>query len=176
MVALGLASGFLEPLESTSIHLIQSGIIRLIKLFPYRGIDAAAVDQYNEEVRTEIEFIRDFIILHYHLTERADSPYRNDCRTMAVPDTLLHKVSLFESSGLIAQHPYDLFADQSWAAVMLGQGVKPEGYHPIVEMAGNDELRQFLARIRASVRQIVDIQPTHRDYVARYCSMDGQDG
>jgi tryptophan halogenase len=170
-VALGLSSGFLEPLESTSIHLIQSGIIRLIKLFPYRGIDQAAVDQYNEEVRTEIEFIRDFIILHYHLTERADSPYWNDCREMPVPDTLLHKVSLFESSGLIAQHPYDLFADQSWAAVMLGQGIKPEGYHPVVEMAGDEELRQFLARIRASVKQIVDLQPMHRDFVDRFCSM-----
>ena len=174
-VALGLSSGFLEPLESTSIHLIQNGIIRLIKLFPFQGIDQAAVDQYNEDVRTEIEFIRDFIILHYHLTQRADSPYWDDCRTMQVPDTLLHKVSLFESSGLIAQHPYDLFADQSWAAVMLGQGIEPKGYHPIVEMAGDDELKRFLAGIRASVGQIVELQPMHRDYVAQYCSTPAQD-
>jgi tryptophan halogenase len=169
-VALGLSSGFLEPLESTSIHLIQNGIIRLIKLFPFREIDQAAVDQYNEEVKTEIEFIRDFIILHYHLTQRGDSPYWDDCRNMQVPDTLLHKVSLFESSGLIAQHPYDLFADQSWAAVMLGQGVEPRGYHPVVEMAGDEELKQFLARIRASVGQIVGLQPPHRDFLAGYCS------
>jgi tryptophan halogenase len=144
-VALGLSSGFLEPLESTSIHLIQNGIIRLIKLFPFREIDQAAVDQYNEDVKTEIEFIRDFIILHYHLTH------------------------------LIAQHPYDLFADQSWAAVMLGQGLVPGGYHPVVEMAGDDELRQFLARIRASVRQIVDLQPMHREFVAGYCSAPPSD-
>ena len=174
-VALGLSSGFLEPLESTSIHLIQNGIIRLIKLFPFREIDQAAVDQYNEDVKTEIEFIRDFIILHYHLTQRGDSPYWDDCRNMQVPDTLLHKVSLFASSGLIAQHPYDLFADQSWAAVMLGQGIMPGGYHPVVEMAGDDELRQFLTRIRASVRQIVDLQPMHREFVAGYCSASPPD-
>ena len=174
-VALGLASGFIEPLESTSIHLIQNGIIRLIKLFPFREIDQAAVDQYNEDVKTEIEFIRDFIILHYHLTQRGDSPYWEDCRNMQVPDTLLHKVGLFASSGLIAQHPYDLFADQSWAAVMLGQGLVPGGYHPVVEMAGDDELRQFLARIRASVRQIVDLQPMHREFVAGYCSAPPSD-
>ena len=174
-MALGLSSGFLEPLESTSIHLIQNGIIRLIKLFPFREIDQAAVDQYNEDVKTEIEFIRDFIILHYHLTQRGDSPYWEDCRNMQVPDTLLHKVGLFASSGLIAQHPYDLFADQSWAAVMLGQGLVPGGYHPVVEMAGDDELRQFLARIRASVRQIVDLQPMHREFVAGYCSAPPSD-
>jgi tryptophan halogenase len=91
-----------------------------------------------------------------------------------VPDTLLHKVSLFESSGLITQHPYDLFADQSWAAVMLGQGIEPEGYHPIVEMAGDDELKRFLAGIRTSVRQIVELQPMHREYVAGFCEMSAE--
>lgn len=169
-VALGLSSGFLEPLESTSIHLIQTGIIRLIKLFPYAGIVDSEVAQYNEEVRTEFEFIRDFIILHYHATQRADTQYWIDCREMDIPESLARKISLFAANARIADNPYDLFAAQSWAAVMLGQGIEPVGHHPVADLSSDAELGQFLARIRASVADVVAQQPAHRDYVARYCA------
>jgi len=175
-VALGLSSGFLEPLESTSIHLIQNGIIRLIKLFPYAGIVESEVAQYNEEVRTEFEFIRDFIILHYHVTRRADTPYWIDCREMGIPESLAHKISLFAANARIADNPYDLFAAQSWAAVMLGQGIQPTGRHPVADLSSDAELGEFLARIRTSVAGIVGQQPAHRDYVAGYCASMTADG
>ncbi|MBT8099611.1 MAG: tryptophan 7-halogenase, partial [Gammaproteobacteria bacterium] len=119
-VALGLASGFLEPLESTSIHLIQNSIIRLVKLFPARGIEEAEVDQFNWEVRQEIEYIRDFIIAHYHVTQRTDTPYWNDCREMEVPDTLAHKLRLFKAGGKIFRDNNELFSQPSWVAVLIG--------------------------------------------------------
>lgn len=172
-VALGLASGFLEPLESTSIHLIQNSIIRLIKLFPREEIRQEEIDQYNHDAKWELEFIRDFIILHYHATHRTDSQYWKDCREMGVPDTLAHRLRLFESSGRVFRELGELFAETSWIAVMLGQGVIPRDYHPYADKATGKQLQDYLRGIRSSIQQAVSQQPSHPEFIAGYCSRSG---
>jgi len=169
-VALGLASGFLEPLESTSIHLIQNSIIRLVKLFPASGIEQSEVDQFNREVKTEIEQIRDFIILHYHVTKRADTEYWNECREMEVPDTLAHKLRLARSNGRIFRDNNELFSEPSWAAVMFGQGIEPKGYHPFVDNLGAKELQDLLMGVKKSIAKLVSMQPLHHEYIDRLCA------
>lgn len=168
-VALGLSSGFLEPLESTSIHLIQNSIIRLIKLFPVDEINQSEVDQFNHDVKVEIEYIRDFIILHYHATQRADTAFWNQCREMSVPKTLAHKINLFKANGRIFREQNELFAERSWAAVMLGQGIVPSGYHPFVDQLSDKELKNFMTQIRSSVHNIVTQLPAHHHFVEHFC-------
>lgn len=164
-LALGLASGFLEPLESTSIHMIQNSLIRFIKLFPAKQIEQAEVDQFNADVALESERIRDFIILHYHVNQRTDSPYWNELRAMKIPDSLAHKIDLFKSNARVFRDQYELFAEQSWVVVMVGQGLIPAGYHPIADNLNAEELVGFLARTRASIQKIVGQQPVHLDYL-----------
>ncbi|MFT5140229.1 MAG: tryptophan halogenase [Lysobacterales bacterium] len=172
-IALGLASGFMEPLESTSIHLIQNSIIRLIKLFPVNEIIQSEVDQFNHDVKIENEYIRDFIILHYHATQRGDTPFWTDCRDMEIPETLAHKMRLFKANGRVFREQNELFAERSWAAVMLGQGLIPDGYHPFVDNLSDQELNDFMAQIRASVMKIVGQLPTHHEFVDQYCKAPG---
>jgi tryptophan halogenase len=168
-VALGLASGFLEPLESTSIHLIQNGIIRLIKLFPSKRIEQAEVDQYNREVEAELAHIRDFIIAHYHVTQREDSPYWHDCRTMDVPETLAHKLELFRQTGKIFRDDNELFSEPSWTAVLVGQGLLPESHHPFADTISDAELVQMIARVRGRIAHLVGRQPSHPDFIRAHC-------
>lgn len=168
-VALGLASGFLEPLESTSIHLIQNSIIRLIKLFPVKAIEQVEIDQFNQEVKTEIESIRDFIILHYKVTSRADTPYWNQCRTMDIPDTLTQKLRLFETNARIFRDNNELFSPCSWTAVMLGQGIEPKGYHPLADTMSETQLKELLTTVRSSISRTVNHGPSHQQFIARYC-------
>jgi tryptophan halogenase len=175
-VALGLASGFLEPLESTSIHLIHNSIIRLIKLFPAAEIAQPEIDQFNREVRQEIEQIRDFIILHYHVTRRADTRFWSDCREMQVPDSLRHKLQLFGSSGRIFRDNNELFSEPSWVAVMVGQGIVPAAWHPFVNNMSNAELRDLIVNVRASISRSVGQQPAHRDFIERNCRVLTPDG
>jgi tryptophan halogenase len=170
-VALGLASGFLEPLESTSIHLIQNGIIRLIKLFPGERIEQSEIDQYNREVRAELRQIRDFIIAHYKVTQRSDSPYWSDCMNMEVPDTLAHKLELFRSSGKIFRDDNELFSEPSWTAVLVGQGMVPESYHPFADTIRDAEVVQMLARVRGRITQSVNRQPVHSDFIQKHCGI-----
>ena len=132
-VALGLSSGFVEPLESTSIHLIITGLVRLIRLFPFSGMQESLINEYNGQARIELEKIRDFIILHYHVTSRDDSPFWAYCKTMDVPDTLLHRIKLFKESAQAFQLDGELFRVDSWTQVMIGQGVLPLHYHRIVD-------------------------------------------
>ena len=164
-LALGLASGFLEPLESTSIHMIQNSLIRFIKLFPMAGIEPTEVAQFNEDVRLESERIRDFIILHYHVNQRTDSPYWISLREMDVPDSLKHKIELFKANGRVFRDQYELFAEQSWVVVMLGQGLMPQGYHPIVNNLSDRDLQGFLQKTRAEVEGIVNQQPPHEAFL-----------
>ena len=168
-VAMGLASGFIEPLESTSIHLIQRSIIRLMQMFPYDGIRAPDVDEFNKQMRFEIENVRDFIILHYHVTNRTDTPFWRQCREMDVPDSLKHRIELFRQAGRVFKLPTELFGENSWIQVMLGQGITPEQYHPIVNMMSDDELTQFLTGIHGSVRQLVGQLPDHQRFIDYYC-------
>ncbi|RDV26799.1 tryptophan 7-halogenase [Alteromonas aestuariivivens] len=168
-VALGLASGFLEPLESTSIHLIQQGIVRLLRMFPGREIQQTDIDEYNRQSDFDIEHIRDFIILHYHVTQRDDSPFWRHCRQMQVPKSLAHRIELFRQTGRVFREGSELF-DDSWQQVMIGQGLMPKTYHPIVDAMSDQELQQFLSQILNNIRRTVERLPSHEQYLRQYCS------
>jgi tryptophan halogenase len=168
-IALGLAGGFVEPLESTSIHLIQRGIIRLMQMFPFDGVVEPDVQEFNTQMKDEFYFIRDFIVMHYHLTERTDTEFWRHCKTMKIPDSLQHRLDLFKKTGRIFQQAGDVFAENSWSQVMLGQGLIPEHYHPIVDMMSDDELEQFLKKISISVEQTVSQLPSHQQFLSQYC-------
>jgi tryptophan halogenase len=169
-VAIGLASGFLEPIESTSIHLIQRGIIRLMQMFPTAGICQPDIDEYNRQTQAEIEHIRDFIILHYHVTERQDSAFWRGCREMEIPASLRHRIELFRATGRVFRMPDELFAETSWIQVMLGQGIMPRQHHQSADLMGDAELAHFLDGIRASVEKTVMTLPAHQAYVQQYCA------
>jgi tryptophan halogenase len=169
VVAIGLASGFMEPLESTSIHLIQQGIVRLTELFPNQGFNQADIEEYNRQCTTEFEQIRDFIILHYHATQRTDSDFWNYCRTMDIPDTLKHKVALFGANGRIHQTQGELFGESSWLQVMFGQHIKPMGYHPLVDNTAVDAIAKMMANVKMVTQSAVQQMPSHQDYIARQC-------
>lgn len=168
-VALGLSSGFLEPLESTSIHLIMSGVLRLIRLFPFEGISPSAVNEYNQQLTTELEHIRDFIILHYHATQRADTPFWQYCKNMEIPDSLKQRLDLFKETGRIFTSEGELFRVDSWAQVMLGQGVYPEQYHQIAAIMKPHELERFLSDIRQTIDKAVADLPSHQSFLEQYC-------
>jgi len=168
-IAVGLSSGFLEPLESTSIHLIQNSILRLVRMFPAAGIDPAEVRQFNDETTTEIEQIRDFIILHYKVTQRADSAYWTACREMDVPEHLAHKIALFQSNARAVRDNNEMFRERSWAAVMLGQGIQPRGYHPFVDNLSDEQLSRLMAEVRSNVARIVAGSPSHDAFLESYC-------
>ncbi|MFC4878398.1 tryptophan halogenase family protein [Microbulbifer halophilus] len=168
-IAVGLSSGFIEPLESTSIHLIQRSIIRLLTVFPSNGIFQVDINEFNRMVRDETENVRDFVILHYKLTDRQDSEFWRYCRGMDIPDSLAHRMEMFEKSGRVYKYGEELFGETSWLQVMLGQGLMPRTYHPIVDMMSDEELSRFLASIRNYVRQKVDSWPDHMEFINRYC-------
>jgi tryptophan halogenase len=169
-IAIGLASGFLEPIESTSIHLIQRGIIRLMQMFPADGIRQTDIDEYNSQTRAEIEHIRDFIILHYKVTNRRDTPFWKHCAEMDVPPSLQHRIDLFRETGRVFRIPNELFAENSWIQVMLGQGIMPEQHHQSADLMGDAELSAFLGSIRDAVNRTVSQLPQHEAYVRQYCA------
>ena len=169
VVAIGLASGFIEPLESTSIHLIQAGIFRLLNLFPDQEFAAADVDEYNRQTIAEFEQVRDFIILHYHATSRTDTAFWNHCRTMEVPQSLRHKMELFRSRGRVFRHAEDLFGETSWVQVMLGQGIRPAGYHPLVDGMSQEQISKMLLNVKTVIAQAVQTLPTHEAFIAAHC-------
>ncbi len=167
VVALGLAGGFLEPLESTSIHLVQAGISKLLALFPDRDFDPVLAAEYNRLSDRQIEPIRDFIILHYKATERDDSDFWRACRDMDVPDSLTRKIALFRENGRIFRHEDELFSEASWLAVLLGQGIVPRRYDPLADTVDEGDVRQTLARMAPFIRQAAEKMPTHSAYLAR---------
>ena len=168
-VALGLASGFVEPLESTSIHLIMIGVTRLIQSFPFGGIKPSLVRHYNDLAETELERVRDFIILHYHLTERRDDLFWERCRTMPIPDTLAQRIALFREAALTPQTADDLFQADSWLQVMLGQRLEPAGYHHMGHMLSVEHLRRAFADVRDGIAGTVARMPTHQAFLEQYC-------
>ncbi|RYY36270.1 MAG: tryptophan 7-halogenase, partial [Sphingomonadales bacterium] len=149
-IALGLASGFIEPLESTSIHLVKVAVTRLIESFPFAGVSAAIAERFNDNARQEAEHIRDFIILHYHLNQR-DEPFWQRCRTMDIPDSLQQRIAAFRDGAHAYQDGIDLFRVDSWVQVLLGQGLMPQGYHQLARMMPPAELRQALAALTANI-------------------------
>ncbi len=169
VVAIGLSSGFLEPLESTSIHLIQTAATRLIKLFPHAGITAELVDEYNRQSQFEYEYIRDFIILHYHLNERDDSEFWRDVREMDVPERLKQKMELFEATGVLTNDNLDIFLEASWLQVMLGQGIMPQDYHPLADSLTDAQLKDKLQNTIATKKQPMERIPAHDDFLEMFC-------
>ena len=167
-LALGLASGFLEPLESTSIHLIQQGIVRFLRMFPTEGIVQEDIDEFNRQADFDIEHIRDFIILHYHVTNRTDSPFWRHCRQMDIPASLRHRIDLFKKTGRVFREGSELF-DDSWQQVMIGQGLMPQSYHPIVDTMSRQELETLLNGIKQGIEKTVAKLPPHQDYITRFC-------
>lgn len=165
-LAIGLSSGFLEPLESTSIHLIQSGITRLLMSFPDTGFATADIDTYNRLSQLEYERVRDFVILHYHATERADTPLWRQVAAMDIPDSLRSKIEQFRSRGRVFRFEDELFQETSWIAVLLGQGVWPERPDPITEALPLDVTRDRLHRLRQIIREGVERMPTHEAFIA----------
>jgi tryptophan halogenase len=170
--AIGLSSGFLEPLESTSIHLIQSHVSRLIQHFPREGDMSAMREEYNRRCTAEFAQIRDFLILHYHQTAREDSEFWRYCKHMDVPDSLTHKIALFAASGRVGRDVDDLFRDASWVQVMLGQGVMPADYDPMADQISDAQLAEFLANVKTLTARAVSMLPSHEDYLARHCPVD----
>ncbi len=169
-VAVGLSSGFMEPLESTSIHLIQRAILRVIRMLPAGGkVSTRDIDEFNAQQFQDMQQIRDFLILHYKATERDDSPFWNYCRTMEIPDTLDHKIELFRETGRVFRNNEELFAENSWAQVMMGQGIMPQSHHPVAGKLSDGELDHLLRGLRESVAKTVAGLPPHGEYVARYC-------
>ena len=167
-VALGLSSGFVEPLESTSIHLIMIGVTRLLQLFPFNGMNPALAIRYNALAEIELERIRDFVVLHYHLTRRDDSPFWTRVRDMPVPDTLSQRMALFREDAHAYQGEGDLFRVDSWVQVMLGQGLEPRGRHRMGSMAQPGQLRQALADLERNIGQAVARLPSHQAFLDRY--------
>ena len=171
-IALGLASGFLEPLESTSIHLIQKGLTHLLNFFPDREFAPVVADEFNRVAICEYERVRDFIILHYKATERRDAPLWDYCGNMDIPETLAYKLSQFRNSGRVVKYGGDLFAASNWLAVFMGQEIWPDRYDTLSDQRDVGELRADLARIRNRIRAAAEAAPRHEQYIAQLCRND----
>ena len=170
VVCMGLASGFLEPLESTSIHLIQVAIQRLILLFPHRDDNEERRREFNRSAAAEYEYIRDFIILHYYANDRRGEPFWDACRDMSIPDSLRQRVELFRETAGIFCAPDDLFQLTSWLQVMWGQGVRPRATHPFVEAVAPPDRAGYLHDLRRLLGQAVQQVPDHAAFIAKYCA------
>jgi tryptophan halogenase len=168
-VAIGLSSGFIEPLESTSIHLIQRSVMRLLRMFPQNGVHRSDIDEFNRQTADELEHIRDFIILHYNLTDRTDTPFWRACRLMEIPETLAHRMRLFAETGRTFRANDELFAENSWTQVMLGQGITPATHHRIADAMTPEEVAGFLLHIESNVARTVAALPGHKAYLESYC-------
>jgi tryptophan halogenase len=169
-VAIGLAGGFMEPLESTSIHLVQTAIARLLAFLPDGEPRPADIDEFNRQSAFEYERIRDFLVLHYKAVERNDTPFWDSCRTMPIPEELQRKLDLFAAGGRIVRHNDELFTEVGWLQVLLGQGVRPTGHHPLADQLSAGELAEFMDMIRTVIRHETGTMPAHADFVARHCA------
>ena len=169
VVAIGLSAGFIEPLESTAIHLIQTGIAKLVMLFPHKDMSEPNRELYNRQVAYDYERIRDFIVLHYNATTRNDTPFWDHCRTMAIPDALREYMELFKDSGRMIPKPDELFTVPSWVQVMVGQGMKARDFPPVIGVLSDADLGKFMAHVEEVIRSSVNVMPAHQDFIERYC-------
>ena len=170
VVALGAAAASLEPLENLEIHIAQIGIARLLALFPDTSFAAGEREEYNRLMASELDRMRDFLILHYCATARTDSPFWNHCREMQVPEMLAHKIRQFRSRGRVVLYDEETFSEDSWASVFLGQEVIPRRYDPLVDNLETGQLKTQLQRIRSTVRQGADSMPSHAAFIRKYCA------
>ena len=170
-LAIGLSSGFMEPLESTSIHLIQSTIMRFLSLFPRRDNFDAEMNRFNNAMDRELRTVRDFLILHYKATERNDSELWNYCRNMAIPDSLQEKLELYRSGSWLERDNQELFGVDSWLSVLDGQHVQAESYSPLVDTLPTDKLESILRETRGVIAQCATAMPPHEDFIRKHCAM-----
>ncbi|MEO5492415.1 MAG: tryptophan halogenase family protein [Sphingomonas sp.] len=170
-IAVGLSGGFMEPLESTSIHLIQRAVLRLLRMMPNREISERDVAEFNDQQNEDMRQILDFLVLHYKATDRRDSEFWRYCADMPIPDTLAQKIELFRETGRVFRRHEELFAENSWVQVMMGQGIVPRAWHPVAEKLSDDELDRLLGMLRQNVTRTVASLPEHAAYVARYCGI-----
>ena len=168
-VSIGLSGGFLEPLESTAIHLIQSSINQLISFFPQKGENNAARTEYNQALKSEFDYIRDFIVLHYHANERHGEKFWDEMRAKPIPDTLAHKIELFREAGAISTNHEDIFKLSSWVQVMLGQGIMPAANHAFVNTIAPKDLENYMNDLRTIMGAAVENMPSHEAFIARLC-------
>ena len=171
-IALGLAGSFIEPLESTTIHLIQRGITRLLNCFPH-VITPEIINEYNARLDAELQHVRDFVVLHYAVTNRRDNLYWRTVGIMELPPTLRHRIEVFRETGSVFAVPTELFAENSWIQVMMGQGIAPKQHHPVADVMSNDELQHFLDIIKQNVENTVRQLPQHMDYLRSYAPGPG---
>ncbi|QIK78049.1 tryptophan 7-halogenase [Sphingomonas piscis] len=167
VVAVGLSGGFLEPLESTSIHLIQDGITELIQIFPDKSFNQDDIDEYNRRMELHFERVRDFLLLHYVATQRDDSDFWRHFRSMTLPDSLQEKISAWTERGTIIAYEHGLFLPPSWIAVMMGQNLMPRGYDRRADALPTDVIARNAAAIRANVAAAVAATPTHEDFIRK---------
>jgi len=170
-VAVGLSGGFMEPLESTSIHLIQRAVLRIIRMLPAGEISERDVAEFNDQQMQDALQIRDFLILHYKATNRRDSEFWRYCASMPVPESLEQKIELFRETGRVFRKNEELFVENSWVQVMMGQGITPQSYHPIAKKLSDEELTRLLGTIRDMVAGTVKSLPEHSAYVSQYCGI-----
>lgn len=171
-VAIGLSAGFLEPLESTGLHLIQVAIAKLLGMFPTRDFSSIDRDNFNRQWTEEVEHIRDFIILHYAVTERRDSEFWRYCTSMALPERLAQKIELFKANGRIYREDKELFNETSWLAVMHGQGISPSGYHPLVDVVSEEETLRRLINIKRVIDDSLSVMPLQSEYLKQNFEID----
>jgi len=167
-VALGLAAGFMEPLESTSIHLVQSGISKLMALFPNRNFTSPEIDEYNRLTAEQWEHTRDFLIAHYKLNNRVE-PFWRACASTKVPESLQRKLALFLSSGRIFRYSDELFAEPNWTAILIGQGCIPERYDPLVDTISDEDLRRMMRSMSSAFKNAAEAMPLHGNYIKQNC-------
>lgn len=169
-LAIGLASGFMEPLESTSIHLIQVALSKFVDLFPHTSISPVEIDEFNRQLADEYIHIRDFLILHYYANQRTDSPFWSACQTMDIPEGLSRKIKLFESSGRIFRYNNELFGELGWLQVMHGQRITPQQSHPLTRQLSYEQLKDYMGNVKSIVDKAVKQMPSHQDYITHYCA------
>lgn len=167
-IALGLSSGFMEPLESTSIHLAQISVTRLVQMFPFNGVTHSLVDHYNRHTDEELVGIRDFLIAHYKVNQRNDSEFWKDRAAMAIPDSLQHRLDLFREAAIAYQDGADLFRVDSWIQVLRGQGLYSDHYHHMGRLLAEPNLRQALGELKATIDTAVNNLPKHGDFLKQY--------
>ncbi|WP_040391028.1 tryptophan halogenase family protein [Cellvibrio sp. BR] len=170
-VAIGLAGGFVEPLESTSIHLIQIGVSRLLQLFPFEGCNEHLIRRYNKMSHAEYENVRDFIILHYKATERDDTPYWRDCRDMTIPDSLAERIELFKQTGHVHHETNEVFGVTSWLQVMIGQRITPQGYSHFPHVISDEQIVAGLMSMKSKIAKTLEKIPSHADFLKSYCAV-----
>jgi tryptophan halogenase len=170
VVSLGLSTGFVEPLESTSIHLVQAGIARLIAMFPDLRFNPLERDEYNRQMQAQFEWVRDFVILHYKAMQRGDSDFWKQCADMEIPSTLQEKIAQFRNKARFFAEGVELFPRQSWVAVMLGQNILPDDYEPVVDGLDENKVAQALDHLRRVYLDTADRMPLHGDFIAQCCA------